>query len=84
MRYLSPNLLRAQILPAATERHWEDTEMNGPLEIVLEYIDRHWAPIPVPFKEKKPRITAWQKQRITRETAGQYFIGLSSDQHRAG
>jgi hypothetical protein len=47
--------------------------MNGPLEIVLEYIDRHWAPIPIPFKEKKPRITAWQKQRITRETAGQYF-----------
>jgi Bifunctional DNA primase/polymerase, N-terminal/Prophage CP4-57 regulatory protein (AlpA) len=47
--------------------------MKSPLEIVLEYIDRHWAPIPVPFKEKNPRITAWQKQRITRETAGQYF-----------
>ena len=47
--------------------------MNGPLQIALGYIDRGWAPIPVPFKEKKPRITAWQKQRIARETAGQYF-----------
>jgi hypothetical protein len=47
--------------------------MNGPFEIALEYIDRGWAPIPVPFKEKEPRIMAWQKQRLTRETAGQYF-----------
>jgi hypothetical protein len=47
--------------------------MNRPLQIALGYIDRGWSPIPVPFKQKKPCISAWQKKRITREIAGQYF-----------
>lgn len=34
-------------------------------EIAHAYLRRGWAPIPVPFKAKKPGIDGWQKLRLT-------------------
>jgi len=43
------------------------------LEIAREYIERGWVAIPVPQKEKAPRIPGWQSLRVTVEDAPDYF-----------
>jgi hypothetical protein len=44
-------------------------------EVALDYINRGWQPIPIPFREKGPTIAGWTELRITREGAGRYFNG---------
>jgi hypothetical protein len=46
-----------------------------PLDIALDYISRGWSPIPIPYREKGPKITGWQALRINAETAAHHFNG---------
>ncbi len=46
-----------------------------PLEHALEFIGRGWAPLPVPYRTKKPTLKEWQALRLTAETAPQHFNG---------
>jgi hypothetical protein len=50
--------------------------MTG-LEAVKRYIERGWAPIPIPHKSKRPVIPAWQKLRLTLHdlSNAEYFNG---------
>src|ERR1700730_8788197 len=41
----------------------------SPLDVALEYIDRGWAVVPVPFKSKRPVGDEWQNRLITEDTA---------------
>jgi hypothetical protein len=50
-----------------------------PLEAAQFYIERHFWPIPIPFREKAPVIRDWTSLRITAETAPQYFNGKESN-----
>ena len=34
-------------------------------EAAKDYIQRGWCPLPVPFKEKGPRLKGWQDLRLT-------------------
>jgi hypothetical protein len=49
--------------------------MSDALRIAIEYIQRGWAPIPVPFRQKGPTIPGWQTLRLTAATAPAYFNG---------
>lgn len=40
-----------------------------------DYLQRGWAPVPIPIATKAPVIREWQKLRVTKETIGQYFNG---------
>jgi archaellum biogenesis ATPase FlaH len=44
-----------------------------PLVLALDYERRGWLTIPIPFGKKSPIIEGWQKLRITKENADQYF-----------
>lgn len=46
-----------------------------PLEIAQRLIRLGRAPIPIPFKEKGPKIPHWQHLRLTAEEAPKYFNG---------
>ena len=46
-----------------------------PREIATDYIDRGWAPIPLPFKQKRPVGEEWQRLRIDRSTVNNLFKG---------
>ena len=35
-----------------------------PLDVALGYIARRWAPIPIPYRKKKPILNEWKKLRI--------------------
>ncbi len=39
------------------------------------YLERRVAPIPVPFKSKKPVLTEWPALRLTRDTVSEHFNG---------
>jgi hypothetical protein len=45
------------------------------LEIALDYAERGWATVPVPFRKKKPVKDDWQELRITADNARRYFNG---------
>lgn len=45
------------------------------LDAALAYISRGWSPVPIPTRSKNPGRGAWQKLRLTAETARQYFNG---------
>jgi Protein of unknown function (DUF3987)/Bifunctional DNA primase/polymerase, N-terminal len=46
---------------------------DSALDIALSYIAQGLAPLPVPFKQKKPALEGWQNLRITAEEAPRYF-----------
>src|SRR5262245_49721914 len=48
-----------------------------PVEIALIYVDKGWAPIPLPYQCKKPIGRAWEQLKVTRENAGRYFNGVN-------
>jgi hypothetical protein len=39
------------------------------LDVARAYLQRGWAPIPVPLRQKAPTLTGWQRLRITDERA---------------
>ena len=47
------------------------------LEIALSYVAQGWAPVPVPFRGKRPvsTIEDWPNLRVTEATAPDYFNG---------
>ena len=49
--------------------------MNDALAAACDYIERGWAPIPVPFRTKGPLLEEWQTIRINAETAPNFFNG---------
>lgn len=49
------------------------------IDIAQNYIARGWAPIPVPFRQKKAVIAEWQKLRIDDSNVEQYFNGRPSN-----
>jgi putative DNA primase/helicase len=50
--------------------------MSDILSLVLGYIARGWAPVPVPYRSKSPGIDNWEKLRINAETASRHFNGV--------
>jgi len=50
-----------------------------PLEAARFYVERHFWPIPIPFREKAPAMRDWTSLRITAETAPQFFNGKESN-----
>jgi Bifunctional DNA primase/polymerase, N-terminal len=46
---------------------------NNSLDIALDFMERGWKPVPVPYREKKPTGNGWQKQKITPANADKYF-----------
>jgi hypothetical protein len=53
--------------------------MNDALSAARDYIERGWAPIPVPFRTKGPLLDEWQTLRINAETAPNFFNGASQN-----
>jgi Bifunctional DNA primase/polymerase, N-terminal len=47
--------------------------MTTPLHSALDWCRRGFHPIPIPHREKGPKILRWQALRITEETAATYF-----------
>ena len=45
------------------------------LDIAIDHIRRGRAPVPVPYRTKKPILPEWQRLRITEATAPEYFNG---------
>src|SRR5687767_7691267 len=41
--------------------------------IAADYIRRKWSVIPVPYRQKGPRIKGWQKLRLTSAAITKYF-----------
>jgi hypothetical protein len=37
------------------------------------YIERGWAPVPIPARQKGPRISDWQRLRLRLEDVPRYF-----------
>ncbi len=50
-----------------------DSAGAGVEEYVFAYIDRGWAPIPVPFRRKGPVVPGWPDLRITAEQVRAHF-----------
>ena len=46
-----------------------------PAQAALDWIRRGYYPIPVPFRDKKPILEAWQKLRIDESQVRSYFDG---------
>jgi putative DNA primase/helicase len=45
------------------------------LDFALTYIGRKWAPVPVPYRKKKPILVDWGNLRITEADAPRFFNG---------
>ncbi|RYB05718.1 phage/plasmid primase, P4 family [Lichenibacterium ramalinae] len=43
------------------------------LPVALDLIRRGWAPLPIPYQTKRPRIEKWPELRISADKAGLYF-----------
>jgi hypothetical protein len=44
-------------------------------DIALDYVRQGWTVVPVPFREKGPRLKGWQNLRIGAEQVARYFRG---------
>lgn len=40
-----------------------------------DYIQRGWCPIPIPYKQKGPRLDKWQELRLNLDNLPRYFTG---------
>jgi hypothetical protein len=45
------------------------------VDCVQCYLDRHWYPIPIPYRTKKPVLEGWESLRLTPELVPLYFNG---------
>jgi predicted transcriptional regulator len=48
---------------------------SSTLDVALDYIGRGWSPIPIPHRQKRPKIEGWQTLRVTAADARRYFNG---------
>lgn len=46
-----------------------------PLEIAQNYLARGWAPVPIAYREKGPKIPGWQNLRLTADDLPNFFNG---------
>ena len=53
--------------------------MNAPrissAKAAARYIERGWAPVPIPARQKGPQIPGWQRLRMSVSDVPRYFIG---------
>ena len=52
---------------------------NSALETALDYLGRGWRPIPIPHRQKGPKIKGWPELRITDKNAHHYFNGVTQN-----
>ena len=52
--------------------------MNA-LAAAIGYIGRGWSPVPIPYRQKGPRLKSWPALRITAEKAPQWFNGKAEN-----
>jgi len=52
------------------------------LEIVKDYHDRGWMPIPLPFRSKKITARGWQQWRFRRDELDKVFV--ADEQNNVG
>src|SRR5215210_7267788 len=45
------------------------------LDLARSYLGRGWMPLPVPYREKNPGFTGWQRFHVTEADLSQYFNG---------
>ena len=69
-----PRLIQCQTNDSAPNG-LDGNDANRILQIALDYIDRGWSPLPIPYKTKAPLGEGWQKLTIDRTNAHQYFNG---------
>jgi hypothetical protein len=50
-----------------------------PLEAAAQCIDRGLLPIPIPFREKAPKIRDWPSLRLTKADLEKHFNGVPSN-----
>lgn len=48
-------------------------DLSTPLAVARDYIRRGWAPVPIPFREKGPRLNGWGRLRLNGLTAPDHF-----------
>jgi hypothetical protein len=53
--------------------------VTAPLDIARSYIALGWAPIPIPFRQKRPVLDDWEHLRITTETAAKHWNGVPAN-----
>ena len=51
----------------------------SPTNAALDWIERGFLPVPIPFREKKPVIEEWQKLRIDKASVPRYFNGQAQN-----
>src|SRR6516225_2534746 len=49
------------------------------LGIALEYINRGWNPVPVPYRSKNPGADGWQNRIISADDAPRHFDGVQQN-----
>jgi hypothetical protein len=69
-----PRFLKCQTNDSAYEPP-NGFDANRILGIALDYIDKGWSPLPIPYREKAPRIKDWHNLKIDRTNASQHFNG---------
>jgi hypothetical protein len=47
----------------------------GILAVALAYVAEGWAPVPIPYREKRPTLLEWETLRIGADDAPRYFNG---------
>ena len=45
------------------------------LDIARDYLNRGWAPVPVPHRTKVPVVEGWPKLRVTEASLREHFNG---------
>src|SRR5689334_7342677 len=71
--------LRSTNLNLSNDNHRKNPKTAQPrgsvntLDLVVSYILRGWAAVPIPLGEKGPVIPGWPTIRITKDAAAQYF-----------
>lgn len=48
---------------------------NNPLDVAIEYRERGWQPIPIPHRQKGPKVTGWQNFKCGVDELSQHFNG---------
>ena len=72
-----PRIIKCQTNDSAYElpNGPDGNNVNRILQIALDYIDKGWNPLPIPYKTKAPIGKEWQNLKIDRTNASQYFNG---------
>ena len=56
-------------------RTCDSAHVPTPLEVATSYVARGWKPVPIPFKEKGPKLKDWPTLTTDASNVAQYFNG---------